>query len=649
MIKSNISIIATLVASLIPQMAIADTDKDNVSSMDTIVITATKTNKNILDVPQAIAVTRSEDIRKQQATDLSESLDRLAGVKATGGPYGGITIRGGSRGQIILNVDGVNQTIDSNKGMSINPLTIDPLLVKQVEVVKGGGSALYGSGGIGGVVVIRTKSVDELLKDGKDFGGFARTRLDSSDEAFHTGVGTYGRTHDKRFDFIVTADGYNSELNKENSAKHTKNQNRNLVGKFGMNIDDGQRVQLNLKHSENKYTNNRVAPDDFKNDTAQITHELYRGDNINFKSSLSYSRMKRSAAMTSTMAGLQDSKVDRVQFDTQNSHYLVLGPTSNEITYGASILNTKQSGTVNGKEDNFANANGQRKEYGAFIQDTIDWEMLTVTGAVRYVNYNMTGSGSSDVKTKKVLPSFGVTVRTTDWLNLYASYSHDFRAPSIDEMYTELHYPSMGGRPAIDVLPNPNLKPENSVNKEVGFGLHKDGLFTETDRGIVRLTYFNQNIDDMIRNSPLPVLNPTNGHLEYSTINVAKANRSGIELELSYDIDNLSVTASTDYLKVKDKTSNTTDSHARNLNTAVTYNVSDQNVDLIWLTTSASSSKVSGSHTGGYTLHGIRASVEFKDVELSAGVRNLFDKEYVTENGYNGQDRTYMIGAAYRF
>ena len=645
--KFNLSIISTLVLSSLSHTALAETDY--FSSISTTVVTATKTNKNILDVPQAIAVSQSEDIKEQQATDLSESLDRLPGVKATGGPYGGITIRGGSRGQVILNVDGVNQTIDSNKGMSINPLTIDPLLVKQVEVVKSGGSALYGSGGIGGVVVIKTKNVDELLKDGKDFGGFARTRLDSSDDAFHTGVGVYGRTSGKRFDFLVTADGYNSELNKEDSAKYSKNKNRNLVGKFGMNVDNDQRVQLNLKHSENKHTNDRVAPDDFKNDTAQITHELYSGDHVNLKSSLSFSRMNRSAAMTNMRAGLQDSKIERIQFDIQNTHDLIFGPTSHEVTYGAGSLQSKQSGTVNGKKDNFANANGKRKEYGVFIQDTIDWEMLTVTGALRYVNYNMTGSGSSDVKTKKLLPSFGTTVHATDWLNLYASYSHDFRAPSIDEMYTEIHYPSMGGRPAIDVLPNPNLKPENSVNSEFGFGLHKSGLFTGVDSGTLRVTYFNQNIDDMIAISRSPVVNPNNGHLEFSTINIAEANRTGVELSLGYDIDNLSFMLSTDYLKIKDKKLNTTDSHARNLNAALTYNITDQNVDFTWLTTSASSSKVSGSHTSGYSLHGIRASVEFKDVELSAGVRNLFDKEYVTEKGYNGQERTYMIGAAYSF
>ncbi|MDO6500440.1 TonB-dependent receptor domain-containing protein [Photobacterium sanguinicancri] len=642
--RFKLSIIAVLVANSLTNVAIADADTPDVTHHETIVVTATRTDKYITDVPQMIAVATDEDIKYEQATDISETLNRMAGVEATGGPYGQVSIRGGSRGQVILNIDGINQSVDTNKGMASNPLNIDPMLVKQIEVIKGGGSVLYGSGGIGGVIVLRTKSVDELLDSNSNYGGFIRTRYDSSDEAFHTGVGIYGRSSDARFDYLITADGYNSELDEDNLTKHTKDQTRNLTGKFGMNISHDQRVQLNLKHSEREYTNEVIAPDNYDNNTIQLTHELYHSDNINLKTNISYAKAERKAAMTNTMAGLQESNVDRFQFDTQNTHYVKLNSTSHELTYGFNALNTKQKGIVNGEEENFANANGQRKEYGIFMQDTVRWDRVTATGALRYVNYNMDGSSSTNVKTEKILPSLGLTIDATNWLALYASYSHDFRAPSIDEMYTEIQF-----SPIMAIIPNPDLKPENSVNHEVGFGLHHSGLFTESDYGSFRFTYFNQNIDDMIEASPTFTINPITGVMEYTTINIAKANRSGIELELNYNVENWLFSASTDYRKMKDKNTNIEYRYARNLNTAITYKLPILNIDATWLTNSASSSEISGSRIGGYTVQDLRVQTNYNGLELSAGVRNLFDKEYQTERGFEGEERTYMMGAAYHF
>lgn len=642
--RFKLSIIAVFVANSLTNIAVADTDTPDIENYETVVVTATKTDKYITDVPQMIAVASDEDIKNQQATDISETLNRMAGVEATGGPYGQVSIRGGSRGQVILNVDGINQSVDTNKGMASNPLSIDPLLVKKIEVIKGGGSVLYGSGGIGGVVVIRTKSVDDLLSGNHNHGGFVRTRYDSSDEAFHNGIGIYGRTSDTSFDYLITADGYDSELNEDNLTKHTKNQSRNFAGKFGMNIDDDQRLQLNLKHSEREYTSAVVAPDNYDNDSIQLTHELHRGDNINLKTNISYAKIERRAAMTNALAGLQESNVDRFQFDTQNTHYIKLDSFSHEVTYGLNALDTEQKGWVNGQVENFANANGQRSEYGIYVQDTVNWGIVTATGALRYVNYNMDGTSSTSVNTEKTLPSLGLTIDATDWLALYANYSRDFRAPSIDEMYTEIQF-----SPFMAIVPNPDLKPENSVNREVGFGLHNSGLFTESDYGSFRFTYFNQDIDDMIEMSQTFTINPVTGVEEYTTINIAKANRSGVELELNYSLDNITFSASTDYRKVKDKNANIEYRYARNLNTAITYNLPILNMAATWLTKSASSSEISGSRISGYTVQGLRVQASYNGLELSAGVRNLFDTEYQTERGFDGEERTYMIGAAYHF
>lgn len=650
----NRSVLASLISSLLACPSMASDTLDNpadIPMLDTVVVAATKTDKSQFEVPQSVAVATDEDIKHQQATDISETLDRMAGVEADGGPYGDITIRGASRGQVNLNIDGVTQTVDSNKGMASNPLTIDPYLIKQVEVLKGGGAVLYGSGGVGGVVVLRTKTVNELLKEGSNYGGFARTRFDSSDEALHSGIGAYGRTQDHQFDYVLTADGYNSELKESVPSAYSKHEIRNFSGKFGANINENHRLQLNATRATSEFTNATVAPDDYSNDTFQLVHDIRSGHHLNLKSSLSYNQIERTAFMTNARAGVQDSEVERFQFDSQNTHYVDVNAVPNEITYGISAIQTEQRGQVNGQDDDFITPNGKRKEYGVFVQDTVNWRMIRLTGAARYVNYDMTRTGSPSVKTEKFLPSVGMTIAATDWLNIYASYSRDFRAPSIDDMYTEMHYPEM----RMDILPNPDLKPETSTNHEVGFGLHHSALLTSNDQGHFRVTYFTQDVDDMIELTPQPTLNPDNGHFEFTTINVAKANRSGVELEVNYQTGNLSFSASGDYLEVEDKNADATDRRAKKLNMAVTYRIPTYELDLTWLTKSASSSKRYDARSSafveyaGYSVHGIRANMNMDGFDLSMGIRNLFDKEYKNQWGSTGEERTYMVGLAYQF
>ncbi len=341
-----------------------------------VIVTATKVDRKLEDVPQAVSVRTDKEIQELQATSIAEVLNRIPGVQFEDGFYSAPTIRGASRGQVIINVDGVNQTATSNKGMSINPLFIDPMLIQQVDVLKGSSAALYGSGGIGGVISVRTKAVDELLEDGKNLGGFLRTRYHSYDESYHTTAAAYGRSQNRKFDYLLTADGYNSDIRNNLSSSHAKT--RGYSAKFGYNFDPNHRLQFMVKHQENDYKNDALLPDNQTNQTFQIQHSIHHSDHLNLKSSLSLNQIKRDAYMVFPDQQ-QDSKVKRIQFDTQNTHYLNFGETNHDITYGFNYLKTKQTGLVNGVRDNYANANGNQKELGAFIQDTIEWNMVSIT------------------------------------------------------------------------------------------------------------------------------------------------------------------------------------------------------------------------------------------------------------------------------
>jgi iron complex outermembrane recepter protein len=130
---------------------------------DTIVVTATRTERNPLDVPASVDLIRHDDIHDGKArVNASETLDRIAGVVALNRQNYAqdlqISIRGfgarssfGVRG-LRLYVDGVPATLPDGQGQASNfPLNA----AERIEVLRGPFSALYGNSS-GGVIAVTT-------------------------------------------------------------------------------------------------------------------------------------------------------------------------------------------------------------------------------------------------------------------------------------------------------------------------------------------------------------------------------------------------------------------------------------------------------------------------------------------------------------
>ena len=109
-------------------------------------VSGTRVNVKLMDVPQTISVLTSDFIQDIGATDLDEALIYTSGVGTAGFSAGQYTIRGFQTGSPRRN--GINFSTTN---------AIDTSVVDRVEVVKGPSSALYGTGGPGGVVNVVTK------------------------------------------------------------------------------------------------------------------------------------------------------------------------------------------------------------------------------------------------------------------------------------------------------------------------------------------------------------------------------------------------------------------------------------------------------------------------------------------------------------
>ena len=136
----------------------ANLSASEVYSTDIVVVTGTKTERNLLDVPVRTEVVTQEQLQETHARDLAEGLKHVPGVmiKPIHGKTGQeIWLQGFDANRVLVLIDGLPVT--ASTGSSVDLTQISVADVDHVEIVKGSVSALYGSEAMGGVVNIITK------------------------------------------------------------------------------------------------------------------------------------------------------------------------------------------------------------------------------------------------------------------------------------------------------------------------------------------------------------------------------------------------------------------------------------------------------------------------------------------------------------
>jgi hemoglobin/transferrin/lactoferrin receptor protein len=124
-----------------------------------VVVTATRTERELLDVPTSISIVDIKQLERRPKSTIAQLLQDISGIQVTDGGIGGgakrVTIRGEGPARVLVLIDGMK--ISEQKSMDGSMIMIDPNNVERIEVIKGPASVLYGSEAIGGVVNIITK------------------------------------------------------------------------------------------------------------------------------------------------------------------------------------------------------------------------------------------------------------------------------------------------------------------------------------------------------------------------------------------------------------------------------------------------------------------------------------------------------------
>lgn len=559
-----------------------------VYSFDEVVVTATRTENDVKKVPASTQVITQEDIKRGGATSVRNALSMYANIfqksKVRGGGHD-IIIRGMETKHSLVMVNGrrISNEADASglgNAMSLDRININD--VEKIEIVRGPSSALYGSEAMGGVLNIITKpSKEQTLLTGLE-----HTSEDTS-HWWHadTGrIGNFSMTFDARFNKINrsmpdtatesdpygTAQTYNASLNyyvndhsyvnayMDYYSQHLKTDTGTptmkpitLTTSRGMSLS-GQAMLEGTGSKAYKQKNYGISWNG-KTDKNDWQIQAYMSK---FNWSTTSNTKVLGSIPPAGMEGMFNfllQKKNTYDFNhDEHNMWAIEGRDSlrvndhHRVTFGAEYVKDKVAGTglgSNGDGVHSITENGKTKSssektlssYAAYLQDEIEYGKWFIVPAIRYDHHSAYGSHTS--------PKIGVTYNATDHFRIKANYGDGFKAPSVSQLYYDLDM-EMGRGNWVHLTGNPNLKSEKSKSWDLG-------VEAEFGKGYGSLTYFDNDVDNLI--TSIPKGKDSNGHNLHRYENVNKARIKGLENTLGYRFnDTLEFKVTSTLLDAKD-------------------------------------------------------------------------------------------------
>ncbi len=158
----------------------AQSTTEPVRALDPVVITADPLDRTELDLLRPVSTLRGVALRAAESTNLGETLGRELGVQSSAyGPGAGRPIiRGMDSARVRITESGLG-VADVSGASPDHRVAADTLNARQVEILRGPATLLYGSGAIGGLVNIVSERVPRLRAS--EFSADANLRYSSAD------------------------------------------------------------------------------------------------------------------------------------------------------------------------------------------------------------------------------------------------------------------------------------------------------------------------------------------------------------------------------------------------------------------------------------------------------------------------------------
>ncbi len=528
----------------------------DVIGIEQVVVSADRNEKSRKETPSIVNSINPKLFERTQSVTLSEGLNFSPGLRMENNcqncGFSQVRMNGleGPYSQILINSRPVFSGLAGVYGLELIPAN----MIERVEVIRGGGSSMYGSNAIAGTINLITKDpiannfeagVTESvlgLSDKMSAANDVSVNLNGSfvSDDYKTGLSVFG-FHRDRDHMDANDDGYSeiSEL-----------KNTTVGARFYQRMGNRGKISADYFHIEEyrRGGNKFDLPLHESDITESVDHAINSG-------SVNYDLLMREDDKFSAFVSMQG--VDRGSYYGANKDLSAYGHTD-DFTYSAGVqyirhINSlffapatltsgleSNGGWLTDKKlgywdpykdvhyDNTLVADQSTSTQGAFLQS--EWKMgkVVLSAGLRYDHYKISEevSDNKDVTGDVLSPRVSFLYNITDHIQFRTGYARGFRAPQIfDE---DLHVETSGSRKVIHVN-DPDLKQEssNSFTASLDFSNHSGNWQYQ----FLVEGFYTQLIDPFANDFGDP---DEEGTVVYTRINAKEgASVSGINLEFN--------------------------------------------------------------------------------------------------------------------
>lgn len=450
--------------------------------LDEIVVTASAMEEPIHTVPRNVTVVTREDIQQAPSKNVVDLLNREAGINLRSlfgtDKQAVIDIRGmgaTAASDVVVMVDGIRMNSSDMSGVDFSSIPLE--MIERIEIVRGAGSVIYGSGAVGGVINIVTRK-GSPQKETQLYAAYGS--YDTRD----TRAGTRGSFHD--LGYHLTAGYYDSEGYRDNGDLTKKD----VGGVFDYFLTDMITLNLSGAYHKDEYglpgpvgkqdvdSSKDRTKTDFPDDDGTTTDKRISGgfdietDRWGFlKLNLGYRRRDNPYILGYSPLLTKSDQTDEIK-EKSNSMTLLYdkGYSLFERTHTFQLgMDRYFTDYVREEKSGDQRQNSQMTSLGFFINNhwkvtgklSFQWgarinridgkfrtdEQVSFGSVQRWVN------GDTDhFDWQNTVYDAGLTYRLSSGLTMYANYATHFRAPNVDELAEA----------------EPGLKPQEGTQVEVG-------------------------------------------------------------------------------------------------------------------------------------------------------------------------------------
>jgi len=524
------------------------------SKLEEITVTATRSTRTVGNVPVAVTILTSDEIERSASKTLDEllrtspsfALFRRSSSLAADPSSQGVKLRNvGASGisRALVLVDGI--PANDPFGGWVAWRAVPRLGLQRIEIVPGGGSALYGNYALGGVIQAFSRPIEPNDIDlTAEYGTSDTTQV--AGRAAHRWGSVGGALEGEYFEsdgYPVVADYARGAIDGDTPSRHAT-----LNGR--LEIRPNSRLGIDLKGSYfdeelnagTQYTTaamNRLefsGSAHYTTDDAGVLDVALFGHDGEFKQDRARVGPGRNTEVLSAQQDVPTSDLgvsvlwSSPPLQRGGTHAIAVGTDARSIDGTTHERLYPTAASLPGNPTVQRNAGGDQRLLGVFVQDVYDYsDSVSATLALRYDRWqNLSGwrlerafdgtetlTNFDDRSDAEFSPKAGLLARVNPWLAVRGTVYRSFRAPTLDELYR----PFQVGTVRTDA--NENLSPETVRGAELGLDLGGHGGPT------ARLTAFWNEMQD-------PIVNVSTGPNTRQRQNLGEARIQGLEFDGSW-------------------------------------------------------------------------------------------------------------------